>query len=186
MSASPARPVGRLREAEAGLGRENFDPRIAHRRLKQGLIAYIREGGPFNLLTAPLIYSLIVPLAVLDAWATVYQWICFPIYRVDRVHRRKYFVIDRHALAYLNAIEKANCTFCSYANGVLAYVREVAARTEQYWCPIKHSRAVPAPHRRYRLFFDYGDAYRYRRELSHVRRRLAASARGRDRPRNRR
>ena len=69
---------------------------------------------------------------------------CFPIYGIERVQRRRYFAIDRHTLAYLNAIEKANCLYCSHANGVIAYVREVAARTEQYWCPIKHCQPTIA------------------------------------------
>ena len=58
----------------------------------------------------------------------------------------RYVVVDRHRLAYLNVIEKANCMCCSYGNGVIAYVSEIAARTEQYWCPIKPSRCVAAPH----------------------------------------
>ena len=110
--------------------------------------------------------------ALLDTWVTIYQWVCFPIYGIARVPRRHYFVIDRHKLAYLNAIEKVNCTFCSYANGLLAYVREVAARTEQYWCPIKHARPLAVPHTRYHLFFDYGDAEGYRRGLVTLRRTL--------------
>ena len=56
---------------------------------------------------------------------------------------------------------------------LLAYVREVAARTEQYWCPIKHARPAPAPHRHYQQFLDYGDARGYRRELPAIRRALA-------------
>ena len=28
------------------------------------------------------------------------------------------------------------CARRGYANGLMAYVREVAVRTEQYWCPI--------------------------------------------------
>jgi hypothetical protein len=72
-----------------------------------------------------------------------FQWICFPIH-VSRACR--YVVVDRHRLAYLNVIEKANCMCCSYGNGVIAYVSEIAARTEQYWCPIKPSRCVAAPH----------------------------------------
>lgn len=103
---------------------------------------------------------------------TIYQWVCFPIYGIGRVRRRAYFAIDRHKLAYLNTIEKVNCTFCSYANGVIAYVREVAACTEQYWCPIKHAQAIPTPHVRYHLFFDYGNAEGYRRELLALRRTL--------------
>jgi hypothetical protein len=150
----------------------NQELRARHRRLRQSIPAYIREGNVFSLLTAPLIYSLICPLLLLDVWVTVYQGVCFPIYGVARVPRRRYFAIDRHKLAYLNGIEKANCMFCSYANGLIAYVREVAARTEQYWCPIKHARAIPAPHSRYALFADYGDAHRYRKELPTLRRGL--------------
>lgn len=152
--------------------RFNQELRAQHRRLRQSIPAYIREAHLLNLLTAPVIYSLIVPFLVLDLWVTVYQLLCFPIYGVARVPRRRYFAIDRHKLAYLNGIEKVNCTFCSYANGVIGYVREVAARTEQYWCPIKHARAIPAPHTRYQHFADYGDAHRYRNELPDLRRGL--------------
>jgi hypothetical protein len=182
------RIVERLRDAEEDLKRDVeeqqrrwhyqvhrrrvwFDKELrdAHRRLKQSIPSYIREGSLLSLLTSPLIYSLIVPLVLLDVWTTVYQWVCFPIYRVPRVPRRAFFVIDRHKLGYLNGIEKVNCTFCSYANGLLAYVREVAARTEQYWCPIKHARAIPTPHHQYHFFVDYGDAEGYRRELPALR-----------------
>jgi hypothetical protein len=150
----------------------NRELRAQHRRLRQSIPAYIREANLGSLLTAPVIYSLLLPFLALDLWVTVYQYVCFPIYGVARVPRRRYFAIDRHKLAYLNGIEKVNCTFCSYANGLLAYVREVAARTEQYWCPIKHARAIPAPHSRYHGFADYGDARRYRKELPSLRRGL--------------
>ncbi|MCC6988154.1 MAG: hypothetical protein IT181_04110 [Acidobacteria bacterium] len=107
---------------------------------------------------------------------SVYQWICFPIYGIAPVRRRSYFALDRHKLRYLNAIEKVNCTFCAYANGLLAYVREVAARTEPYWCPIKHARAVPSPHARYHRFFDFGDAESYHRRLAEPRAHLRGPA----------
>jgi hypothetical protein len=146
---------------------------------RQRIAAYIGEGSLRNLATAPLIYSLLVPLAALDLWVSVYQWTCFPIYGIRCVGRSSYFVLDRHKLAYLNGIEKLNCTFCSYANGVLAYAREVASRTEQYWCPIKHARQVVSAHRRYRNFFGYGDARSYRRDLPRMRRSLRAARHGR-------
>jgi hypothetical protein len=60
------------------------------------------------LLTAPVIYALLVPFVLLDLWVTLYQWVCFPIYGMPRVPRRRYFMIDRHELEYLNAIEKVN------------------------------------------------------------------------------
>jgi hypothetical protein len=152
-------------------GRVWFDreARDAHRYLKQRIPSFLRHGSLRNLLTTPIIYSLAVPLLLLDLWITLYQWVCFPVYDIDRVQRRRYFVIDRHKLAYLNGIEKANCVYCGYANGLLAYVREVAARTEQYWCPIKHSRPIRAPHGHYQLFFDYGDAAGYRQGLAPIR-----------------
>ena len=79
---------------------------------------------------------------------------------VDRsgVHGRDYLVFDRHHLAYLNAIEKVGCAYCSYANGLAAFFREVAARTEVCWCPIKHARRVLGPHPHYQGFADFGDA----------------------------
>ena len=152
-------------------GRVGFDQAVrqAHRRLRLSIPAYLRGANLFSLLTAPIVYSLLVPFALLDAWVTAYQWVCFPIYGIGRVPRAPYLVLDRHKLEYLNAIEKMNCTFCTYANGVIAYVREVASRTELYWCPIRHARTIPAPHPRYHHFFDYGDAERYHRDLGVLR-----------------
>ena len=157
-------------------GRVWFDKELreTHRRLRQSIPAYILEGNVLSLLTAPIIYSLLLPLVLLDLWVTLYQSICFPIYGMARVPRRRYFAIDRHKLAYLNGIEKVHCSFCSYANGLIAYVREVSGRTEQYWCPIKHARAIPAPHQRYPLFLDYGDAHGYRKELRALRHAMKA------------
>ena len=148
-----------------------FDDEVRrkHRRLKQSLPAFLRDGSLRNLLTTPIIYSLWIPFLLLDLWVSLYQAICFPIYGIARVPRWPYFAIDRHKLAYLNTIERANCLYCSYATGVLGYVREVSARTEHYWCPIKHSRAIPAPHGHYQLFLDYGDAEGYRRDLTRLR-----------------
>ena len=145
-------------------GRVWFDEglRTTHRRLRQSIPSYIRHGNLLSLLTAPLIYSLLLPFLLLDLWVTLYQSLCFPIYGMTRVPRRRYFAIDRHRLAYLHGIEKVHCSYCSYANGLIAYLREVAARTEQYWCPIRHARATPIPHSRYHLFFDSSSSARMR------------------------
>jgi hypothetical protein len=134
--------------------------------LKQGIPLFLRESSIPNLLTAPLIFSLVIPIAALDAWISIYQAICFRIYGIARVRRSQYVVIDRQHLAYLNAIERLNCMYCGYANGVFAYVREVAGRTEQYWCPIRHAKRVRAPDGHYRHFVDFGDAEGYRRRLT--------------------
>ena len=145
--------------------------RTQHQR--DNVIAFRRSSSLINLLSTPVIYSLALPLLLLDTWTTLYQWICFPMFGITRVPRREYFVIDRHRLPYLNPVEKLHCFYCSYATGLLSYVGEITARTEQYWCPIKHARPIPSPHRHYQLFFDYGDGASYQHRLATLRRRLA-------------
>jgi len=139
-----------------------------HKDLKTGLLRYVFNARPFVVSTAPLIYSLIVPLVFLDLAVMLYQAICFPAYGIGKVRRSDYLIFDRHHLAYLNALEKLNCAYCSYANGLIAFVREVGARTEQHWCPIKHARRVIAAHAYYAGFVDYADADAYRRTIAEM------------------
>lgn len=154
--------------------RVRFDKAVTetHRKLKTGLLPWFRASSWRNLLSAPFIYPMLIPLLILDLTVTVYQAVCFRLYQIPRVRRSKYIVLDRQYLSYLNGIEKLNCVYCGYANGVIAYVREIISRTEQYWCPIKHARSIPGVHRRYHRFLDYGDGEdlearleRYREEL---------------------
>ena len=112
---------------------------------------------------------MIIPIAFFDITISLYQHICFRLYGIRRVDRARYIVMDRHQLAYLNGIEKLNCLYCGYGNGVVAYTREVLARTEQYWCPIKHARKVVGSHRRYPKFADYGDAEHYQEQIIKLR-----------------
>ncbi len=140
-----------------------------HRQLKTGLLRYLLQARLRNLVTAPIIYAMFFPLLLLDACVTVYQFVCFPLYGIPKVRRRDYLIFDRHNLAYLNLFEKINCSYCSYGNGLLSYVKEVVARTEQYWCPIKHAQRLLQAHSRYSHFIDFGDAEAYRRELEKVR-----------------
>lgn len=131
---------------------------------------------PLVAVTSPAIYSLLVPFALLDFWVSVYQAVCFPVYRIERVRRSAYFQLDRGRLPYLNALEKLNCFYCSYVNGVVAYVREVAARTEQYWCPIKHANDPADAHERYDAFAEYGQGVDYTERRDELRAALRAEA----------
>jgi hypothetical protein len=167
--------------------REAYAPYLRARRLggrerpvrralgsgRVGLPAYLVGGDLPTLVTAPVVYSLLLPMALLDGWVTLFQRICFPAWGLPRVPRRPYFAFDRRKLEYLNAVERMNCVFCGYANGVIAYVREVASRTEQYWCPIRHRRHIRDPHVRYSNFVAYGDADAYRRDLPALRHALS-------------
>ncbi|HWQ87295.1 hypothetical protein [Brevundimonas sp.] len=152
-----------------------------NRRLRLDLGAFVARSSVATVLSAPVIYSLIIPLVLIDGWASLYQAVCFRAYRIPRVRRSQYIVVDRNRLGYLNLVEVLNCLYCEYANGVIAYVREVSSRTEQYWCPIKHALAVTDPHLRYYQFLEYGDAEGYRGRLEEFRRRLRAEGGGPDR-----
>ena len=156
-------------------GKVKFEQEVLERQrlLKTTALRYIVDAHPLSIITAPFIYALIVPFVLLDIGVSVYQWICFPAYGIQKVRRGDYLIFDRARLAYLNIIEKVNCAYCSYGNGVLAYAREIAARTEQYWCPIKHARRVLGAHAHYSDFLAFGDAASYRKELEELRRKLS-------------
>ncbi len=148
-----------------------FEKRIKreNKRLVKRVHRYLADAALLNLITVPIIWFCLVPALFIDCVVSLYQLICFPIYSIPKVKRGDYIVIDRHYLSYLNWIEKINCCYCAYFNGVIAYVQEVAARTEQYWCPIKHARRTRATHSRYKNFFDYGDGRSYRENIKEVR-----------------
>jgi hypothetical protein len=171
-------------EQEYSQHREEFARRRAamaehflelQRRQKVGLWPYLRQSRWPVLLSAPLVYSGWVAFALLDAFVSLYQAVCFPIYGIPKVGRADYLVFDRADLPYLNVVEKFNCFYCSYGNGVAAYAREVSARTEQYWCPIKHARRLRDAHPRYPQFFEHGDAEAFRSGMERLRQMLRAT-----------
>ena len=147
--------------------RVEFDRAVkaAHGKLKTTLFRWLVTNRPQNLITGPLIYGMVVPLLLLDLCVSLYQWACFPIYGISKVRRGDYLVFDRRHLAYLNVIEKLHCTYCEYGNGLMGYMAEILARTEQYFCPIKHARKIIGTHARYNRFLAYGDAVAYEAKL---------------------
>lgn len=150
---------------------ENEKVKFEEHVIKEGklkLISSFKYLSGFRLkviLTLPFIWSMILPIFLVDVFASIYQSICFPIYEIPKVKRKDYVVLDRYRLFYLDKVEKIGCWYCEYFNGVVAYVREMAARTEQYWCPIKHANYPKEKHSRYDYFFDFGDFIKYREEL---------------------
>lgn len=158
--------AGRADGKRASFTRED---RARHSTHRIGIFRYLREMRLSSLAAVPATYSVLLAIALLDLFASLHQWVTFPILGIRRVRRADYIAIDRHKLSYLNAIEKLNCVYCGYANGVIAYAREIASRTEQYWCPIKHAKLIRSPHARYPDFLDYGDARGYRENLASFR-----------------
>ena len=158
-------------------GKIRFEQSIKKLQLQHqvSLWTYLRLASVKHLITAPLVYSLFIPMVFLDIMVTTYQHVCFRAYGINRVKRRDYFIIDRQHLLYLNVIEKLNCVYCGYGNGLIQYVREISALTEQYWCPIKHARRTPDPHYLVEKFSDYGDASEYKSRLIQLRKELRNS-----------
>ena len=148
---------------------------IEQRKLRTSARAFLARSSFGAVITAPVIYSMLLPLVLLDIWISVYQAICFRAYGIARAERRDYIAFDRGRLAYLNWVEALNCAYCAYANGVIAYAREIGSRTEQYWCPIKHALRISDPHQRYYEFLEFGDAEGYRTRLATFRALLNAA-----------
>ena len=128
-------------------------------------IKYLSSFSILTIFTIPFIWSMMIPALLVDISVSIYQAVCFPIYKIPKVRRKDYVIMDRYNLFYLDRVEKINCWYCEYFNSVIAYTREIAARTEQFWCPIKHSKPQKEMHSRYDKFFDFGDYDTYRKEL---------------------
>ncbi|OFZ67535.1 MAG: hypothetical protein A2V79_03265 [Betaproteobacteria bacterium RBG_16_56_24] len=176
---------GRLRYRIEGK-RITFEHAIreAHLKARTGIFHWFLTVRPQNYLTAPIIYGMIFPLVLFDLCISFYQLTCFPIYGVARVRRANYIMLDHQHLAYLNIIEKVDCMYCSYAVGLLGYAQEITARTEQYFCPIKHARKMLGANARYEHFLGYGEADDFHRKLEEFRAELAREAEQAGKPQN--
>ena len=141
-----------------------------HKTLAVKIHTYLLSSSLLNILTAPVIWFCLFPALFMDLVVSFYQLICFPVYHIPKVKRGDYIVMDRQSLNYLNPIEKINCVYCGYFNGLIAFVQEIAGRTEQYWCPIKHARRLSAIHTRYHKFMEYGNHQDYQKRLEELRR----------------
>lgn len=152
-------------------GKVIFDEEIRelheHHRIK--VWSYLRQSKISYVLTSPIIYGVFFPLVLLDLAVFIYQQVCFRAYGIPLVLREDYIVVDRQHLRYLNGIEKINCMYCGYGNGVIEYIREVFARTEQFWCPIKNAKRRLRTHHYVEKFVDYGDVVAYKKKLTVLR-----------------
>ncbi len=95
-----------------------------------------------RLISAFAITSMVVPIVVMDAACSLYHAVYFRINHIPRIPRRAYIVIDRGRLRKLNLLQKWNCVYCDYANGLVAWIKAVVNTTEVYNCAIKHARTA--------------------------------------------
>lgn len=141
------------------------------------IIAYLKDVPFLHLISSPFIYIVILPALVLDVMLFVYQQVIFRIYKIDTIQRSDYIVFDRHYLAYLNPIEKINCLYCSYFNGLIHYASEISAKTELYFCPIKHAKKIAYKHRYYKDFLAYGDERDFQEKFQELREKVQKDSR---------
>jgi hypothetical protein len=118
-----------------------------------------------HLPTYPFIFLAVFPIMLLDLWTEMYHRLCFPLYGIPLVRRGEYIRIDRHRLKYLKGMQKYNCAYCGYANGVVKYWVKIFAETERYWCGIQHKsdEGFNAPEH-HSDFIPYGDENAYREQ----------------------
>jgi len=122
-----------------------------------------------QLLSAPVVYIMIVPAVLLDMMLFVYQNVVSRVFKIEFGKRSDYIVFDRQYLGYLNVVEKLNCLYCAYFNGLLQYASSIAARTEFYFCPIKHAKKIAYTHEYYHTFLMYGNGDAYQKKLKELR-----------------
>lgn len=119
-----------------------------------------------HIASIPFIWGMLPASIVLHLGLFIYQAVAFRLYGIDRVKLRSYVYFDRQKLSYLTNVDKLNCGYCSYVNGLFAYASEIGHRTEYYWCGVKHQNQPNNPAFAYqKKFAAYGDKEEYEKVL---------------------
>lgn len=152
-------------------GYVKFEKEVLAKQKKnmKNLVTWFREVPFLHFLAAPIIYGMLIPTMIFDGLLFVYQHVVFRIFKFKFIKRSDYVLFDHHYLGYLNPIEKLNCLYCSYVNGLMLYASAIAGRTEFYFCPIKHAKKVAYEHSFYDKFLAYGDEEEYQKKLKELR-----------------
>lgn len=87
------------------------------------------------------VWSMLPMFIAMHVCVWVYQSLYFSILDIPKVKMKDYVTFDRLKLRKLNIGQKAGCIYCQYANGIAAWVKAVANRTEIYSCAIKRQTA---------------------------------------------
>lgn len=58
---------------------------IQHREYVKRVLSYISDAPIKHMISAPFIWSCVVPALLMDITVSVYQWVCFPIYGIPKV-----------------------------------------------------------------------------------------------------
>jgi Na+-translocating ferredoxin:NAD+ oxidoreductase RNF subunit RnfB len=114
-----------------------------------------------HAFSIPFIYGVGLLLIPMHLFIEIYHSVTFRLYGIKLVNRKKYIKIDRYKLSKLTLLQKFNCVYCGYANGLLAYATAIGVGTEKYWCGIKHGTdktseyIEPAHHKNFAKYEEY-------------------------------
>jgi len=152
-------------------GRVQFEKSVLEKQRNEmkNLFTYFKEVPFLHLFSAPLVYAMVLPAIILDGMLFIYQQVIFRIYKFKFVKRSDYIVYDRQYLKYLNSLEKLNCMYCSYFNGLMHYASEIAFKSEHYFCPIKHAKKTAYESSAYADFLTYGDEKDFQEKVQAIR-----------------
>ncbi len=111
---------------------------------------------PKRLILILTIYPIVLFFLFTDFLIWWYQTIYFGILDIPKLPRHKYIIMGRYKLPGLSRMQRLNCGYCEYANGVIQWLKAVANQTEIYSCAIKY--ATPLPGQEYQAgFYDQND-----------------------------
>lgn len=96
-------------------------------------------GGLSMYVTIPIIVFFHLTIVVL-----LYQWTLRPLFGLERVHWANHVRLDRHRIAGLSPIDKFNCEFCGYANGLCTMLNKELDHLSRHSAPIGWWRATVA------------------------------------------
>lgn len=115
----------------------------------------LRQRGLLLQLVAFIaIWSTLPAVILIHLSIWIYQHIYFTIFDIPKASIGEYIFFDRNRLRKLNIARKMGCMYCAYANGIAAWSKAVANRTEIYSCSIKHSSPGPGQEHQ-KDFFPY-------------------------------
>jgi len=85
--------------------------------------SHAKRIGALRALAGGLLMYLCIPTFVivhLTFTAFLHQWLIRPLLNITRLRWKDYVILDRHRIKDIYYLDKFNCLFCGYANGLVA------------------------------------------------------------------
>lgn len=89
--------------------------------------SHIKRIGLLRTTAGGLSMYLCIPILVLLHLSFVvifYQWLLRPLFGTTRLQWKDYVILDRHRIQGLCFVDRVNCLFCGYANGLCTLINK--------------------------------------------------------------